>query len=451
MTTHETLTADNLHRTAKYFMDSGRAASHGEAMVLLESFGLTVMIGPEIAVSRAKQTALLTLVNLAHRTLLGGVVVVGAPDCRTLTPLAPGMSLRDAVSAFGGSCEMGVPDNKPVALIGGVASASVPAWRLTWDGWRGGVVPAGGNVQFADDEDLPLAPMIAAACCVGEVFSCLAGDHAMAGRRAAGLSLWAPEADWLQADHDAPSVSYLPARLWLIGLGNLGQAFAWALASLPYANPSKVELMLQDFDRLATSNISTSLLTFADSVGEKKTRMTARWLEARGFTTMIEERRFGPWSKRTDSEPGVALCGVDNAAARAALEEAGFDLVIEAGLGAGPDGFRGLSLHTFPASRTARATWPATGSPSVPAAQMPAYAALAAGGMDECGLVTLASRTVGVPFVGLLAATLTIAELLRRLHRGKAYELLATSTYSLDDVATVQQAAPPYAYGHVVR
>ncbi len=43
--------------------------------------------------------------------------------------------------------------------------------------------------------------------------------------------------------------------------------------------------------------------------------------------------------------------------------------------------------------------------------------------MDECGLTQLASRTVGVPFVGLIAAALAIAELLRRLHGGTAIEI----------------------------
>ena len=37
----------------------------------------------------------------------------------------------------------------------------------------------------------------------------------------------------------------------------------------------------------------------------------------------------------------------------AALEKAGFGLIVEAGLGAGPQGFRNISMHTFPASRTA--------------------------------------------------------------------------------------------------
>lgn len=43
------ITPDTLHRTAKVFMDNGRAASPEEAMALLEGFGLTVMVGPEIA------------------------------------------------------------------------------------------------------------------------------------------------------------------------------------------------------------------------------------------------------------------------------------------------------------------------------------------------------------------------------------------------------------------
>ena len=49
----------------------------------------------------------------------------------------------------------------------------------------------------------------------------------------------------------------LAGGLWLIGLGNLGQAYAWLLACLPY--PARVaEIMLQDFDTLADSNDSTS-------------------------------------------------------------------------------------------------------------------------------------------------------------------------------------------------
>lgn len=39
---------------------------------------------------------------------------------------------------------------------------------------------------------------------------------------------------------------------------------------------------------------------------------------------------------------------------------------------------------------------------------MPPYSAVRESGLDTCGLAQLASRTVGVPFAGLIAATLAI-------------------------------------------
>jgi len=242
----------------------------------------------------------------------------------------------------------------------------------------------------------------------------------------------------------------MPSKLWLIGLGNLGQAFSWLLACLPYADRGRVQLLLQDFDRLAPSNDSTSLLSLLRDAGRRKARVVAAWLDERGFETFVEERRFGPWTKRAPHEPGVALCGVDNALARAALEKPGFDLVVEAGLGAGPQAFRSFSMHTFPASRSAEEIW----SRQVAAADenfedRPAYQALRQGGMDQCGLAQLASRTVGVPFVGLIAAAIAVSELLRRLHGGAALELASGSVAALQDVEALNIAAPPYPGAYV--
>ena len=55
--------------------------------------------------------------------------------------------------------------------------------------------------------------------------------------------------------------------------------------------------------------------------------------------------------RRREEEPPIILCGLDNALGRRALDEAGFDLVVEAGLGSGYQDFRTLRLHTLPASR----------------------------------------------------------------------------------------------------
>ncbi len=80
---------------------------------------------------------------------------------------------------------------------------------------------------------------------------------------------------------------------------------------------------------------------------------------------------------------------------------------------------------------------------------MPAYQALKKAGLDSCGLTQLASRTVGAPFVGLVAGCLTIAELLRRLNGGVALEFLTGSTATLPDVEYGEQPNIPFEYGHV--
>ncbi|MGY4511388.1 hypothetical protein [Bradyrhizobium sp. USDA 3650] len=447
------LDSSTLHRGAKYFMDSGRAATHGEAMAILQSFGLTILVGPDIATSRDEQVALLTLVNAARRSFLAGVTVVGVPkDAKSVTRLTRPGSLTRALKELGGRVARRPRRGWPIAVIGKVPApvSKRAAWRLAWSGWRGGVVPARAGDAAIVEAAVPLTPMLAAACCAAEAFAYHAKDHAMAGHRTLGMSLWNPGADWLAQDPSEPALSWLPSRLWLIGLGNLGQAYAWALAALPYTDTKDVKLVLQDDDRLTTSNDSTSLLSFLKDVGQRKARRIAAWLDERDFDTAVVENRFGPWTTRTPDDPAVALCGVDNPNARAALERPGFGLVVEAGLGAGPEAFRSLSLHTFPGSERAENIWGGDTPPATHSVEnLPAYEALREAGADACGLTQLASRTVGAPFVGLTAGVMVVSELLRRLHGGAAFEVLAGSVLALESVEGVAQPAPPYAFGHV--
>jgi hypothetical protein len=51
--------------------------------------------------------------------------------------------------------------------------------------------------------------------------------------------------------------------------------------------------------------------------------------------------------------------------------------------------------------------------------------------------------------VGLIAGVLVVAELLRRLHGGAAFELAAGSASALEAFETVAMQADPYAFGHV--
>jgi hypothetical protein len=446
------LTQENLHRTAKYFMDTGRAKSAEEAVAILKRFGLDIVCGPEVAVSRDHQIALLSLVNMGRRTFLGGVHVIGAPVAPVLVPLTKSTTISDAVTELGGRNVTRATSEWPVAFIGSgdIEGVRVPSWRVTWEGWRGGVVPSKDGRRLQESSSMGITPALAAAVCAAEVFMYHSEDHPMAGHRDAGISLWNPTVPWLAPDMTEPKLSHLPTRLWMVGLGNLGQAYLWLLACLPYGDPSNLELMLQDYDRIAQSNDSTSLLTNSKMFGLMKTRAVAEWLEEKGFQVTMEERRFGEWTRRAPHEPRAALFGVDNSLARASLERAGFELVVETGLGAGPQAFRNFSLHSFPSSLKAAQLW-STDDFRNPTnvLNMPAYEPSKHPELDECGLAQLASRTVGVPFVGLTAGAFAIAELLRQLHGGPAIELVSGSVAALEDVEISMIENRVYEFGHV--
>ena len=116
--------------------------------------------------------------------------------------------------------------------------------------------------------------MLSAALAINEAFSYVRGEGGASGRRRVGLSLWRPSSvqSWMTPADDEPLLQYLPSSLWLIGLGHLGQAYLWGLGLLPYANPSGLSLVLQDVDVITPSTESTSILTDASMVGQKKTR-----------------------------------------------------------------------------------------------------------------------------------------------------------------------------------
>ena len=400
MTTTPYVGPDQLHRLVKLALDTGEVASLGEAQQLFDSYRLGIMVGSNVARSATLQAAVLTAVNTGRRSFLGGVCVEGTLDVPLLVQWGRCRTLKEAVKDLQGTITELAPD-VPRIVIGDVSIPSGDsefAVRATFDGWCGGIVPLNHDRFLPESQECVPAGVLAGALGVSEAFQFVRGDNDMAGRRDVGLSLWQPaaETNWLTACDLGPTLERLPARAWLIGLGHLGQAFLWTLGLLPYASPEDVGLVLQDFDELAEANDSTSLLTTRAKSGKKKTREMAHWCEERGFRTSIVERRFSTGFRIAEDEPRVALCGVDNAFARADLEDVGFDRVIEAGLGAGTREYLAFQVHTFPARRAARLRW-GTGIHQLNediVADKPAYRALVQNGLDDCGITTLAGRTV---------------------------------------------------------
>lgn len=424
-----TINPDGLHRLVKEALDSGAAKSLEEAEAIFQTYRLGFMLDADDAASRAHQAALLSGVALARRVFLGGALVSGTLDVPLAVPLPLGGTLREAVTALGGVPVDAMPTDTPTVAIGGPPRARREAFdvRAGFFGWSGGIVPAGTDVDRTGERSaMPLAPFLASALAVNEAFLHVRGEGAMAGRRSVGFSLWKPEFGraWTEVSDGAAALRLLPSRLWLIGLGHLGQAYLWALGLLPYPAPSGVELVLQDVDVVTPSTESTSLLSGRGELGRMKTRAMADWCERRGFGARIHERLFDDGFRRQEAEPVVALCGLDNALGRRALEAPGFPYVVEAGLGRGYRDFRTLRLHTLPGPRPARELWRDDPAPEPTTDGRPAYQRMLREGADRCGVTTLAGRAVGAPFVGAAAACLAIAELLRLLHDGPLFDVL---------------------------
>ena len=366
--------ADTLNRTVKIALDTGEAETIEDAERIFAGYKLQIVAGPDVAGNAVMQAGLLTAVNCAARCFLGGVTVVGAAG--PLRVSLPGFcDLAQAVAALGGVSAGSAASQTPTLVFGDVSAQDLDrlAVRATFNEWCGGVVPVATGVRLGEQGVFTPAGVLAGALGVAEIFQRLRGGCPVACRRATGLDLWCPERNWLRGE-PAVSLTRLPSSAWIVGLGNLGQAYLWTLGLLPYGeNPP--ELVLQDFDVLAPSNLSTSLLTVPPLIGRRKSRALADWADRRGFRTAIIERRFASNFRVDRLEPQVALIGVDNPLARQSVEDVGFSRVIEAGLGAGPKDFLGIDMHTFPAERHARDIWRETDKSEIDMAA-PAYQAL---------------------------------------------------------------------------
>ena len=150
------------------------------------------------------------------------------------------------------------------------------------------------------------------------------------------------------------------------------------------------------------------------------------------IVTCPQERVFDADFTRQAEEPAVALCGLDNGASRRALDQVGFDFIAESGLGRGHRDFRTMRLHVLPGRRAAADIWKRT-SQGERVEDRPAYTKLMEDGvLDRCGMTLLAGKAVGAPFVGSIAATLALSEVLRLLHGGAVYQMIDIDLLSLD-------------------
>lgn len=409
--------ADNFHRLTKMLADSGESPTLEAAASTFASYGVRVVLDASVASSIVDQVIALTVINTAARSFLGNLEVITPGDLQLTAPGFEGQTLAKYLDWAGVNKSLpAVTSGWPTIVIGQPEQPNADGIHAWADGWTYGI----GKYDGRQAPFFAPACVAAAGLAVSEAFSVLRRDNAYAGCRSLSLSLWKPELAGDIAEAQGPSEAPLPP-VWLLGLGHLGQAYAWTMG---FMRPTiGTDVFLQDIDVVTQSTLSTSVLSNRADLGRQKTRVTAAWLEARGFTTRLVERRFDGAQRVASSEPQRALFGVDNAAARRVLESAGFAQVVDAGLGSGFKDFRAMRVRTFPGPSSAAALWAAEPA-SNGAVHAPAYRHLLAAGADPCGVTILATRSVGAPFVGCVAAGHAIAAILRHAAGESPYPVI---------------------------
>lgn len=375
----------------------------------LANIHVSVVLEGAAAKTAAGQAAALTAVSTSFKCF-GSVTLVGPGKTKLLKELPIGKTIGSASSALGASVAQEIPSGTThTILIGELRRKDETVFiRCWWDGWIAGVVPRWDERQLGAGGN-PLAGVFSGALAVREVFATVLG-YPRTGSRVSIASLWEP---WLDPESAGagPSQVYLPSRLWFVGLGHLGQGYLWNLGLLSVHG---MQAVLQDDQQVGEENEATGLLTTANDINIRKTRVSARWLENTGWpTSLIERRHYGDIPLLRD-DPAIVITGLDEPEARIDIANAGFDYMVDAGLGHGAVDFEGLQIRVLKKGVDAAAFWasPEARKDVDEVLEQEAYKTHAMR-YDRCGTRQLAEASVAVPFVGAAAGALTIGQVIR--------------------------------------
>jgi len=301
--------------------------------------------------------------------------------------------------------------------VGPCADAASESIQAYWNGWTAGVGPARTPISIGRS-DCVLAGVAAGALAVGQAFLAQQGDP-RAGKAHREVSLWFPHLSQNSAADPGPAQEHcsLPLAFWLIGLGNLGQAYVWSLSMLPYPNADDVLLFLQDDDLVRKENWGTSVLVRRSRYGALKTRIAEEWATARRFRARRIDRRLDEHLRRTPLEPAIALAGLDRMPPRRLLGLPGFEYIIDAGLGATAADYQKVRVNVFDVNGDPAKHFEGVEDREPQSVeqlmQLEAYQELTRITGDRCGAATLAGHSVAVPFVSAFVGAVAVAQAVR--------------------------------------
>ena len=392
-----------LARLSRILVDS-EGIPFDEAQTRLRALTLEIVVGPEAA-SPAAHAAILTAVSVGRRTFVGGVRVTGAVDVPMNSALPLGAASLAAAAALVGASDFDCAASSTISI--GMGEVPMAGWFISpwWNGWRAGTSKS--CEARCDEGHNPLPGIAAGALAVGVAFE---AERKRYVDFQGEVDLWPAG-----AYRKAPEFEhvFLPKALWLIGLGNLGQAFLWALSALPFKDPSKVSLVLQDRDTVTEENWATSVLVKDETYGSLKTKIAEHWASAKGFDVRRIDRRLSVRDRVEGDDPRFALSGVDKIEVRKLMAKVGFDCIVDAGLGRTASDFDRYRVTMFDCTRPIDEHFAGQEDPPV-AQDVPAEDAYRR--LEEqigsCGTAEIGGASVAAPYVSALAAAITVSRVI---------------------------------------
>ena len=141
------------------------------------------------------------------------------------------------------------------------------------------------------------------------------------------------------------------------------------------------------------------------------------------------------------------LSGLDDLAPRKLLAGAGFDYMVDAGIGHGPGDFEGIQVRIVPNGGSIEGLWNASenGTSKDRLLAGEAYRSLERE-IGACGTFTMANASIAVPFVGAASGALTIAQLIRLASMEPGAALIQMELASPEMVIDGGRCATPHCY-----
>lgn len=397
-----------------------------EALNKLKSLTIKIESGNAIRNSLPLQAALLTAVNTAKRAFAGGILIDIPEDIDIKLPLNQFETLNEAIDTIADSSiisdSAGAPES--FKLLFGKPAQSYSELEVICNGWQGGVVAKTDNITLKGQKtSIPLGGIYAGALGVACAFYVTMQLNIKAADKSRGLSLWNYDtsSNWHTNTNRGPEVKTLPSDHWLMGLGHIGQAHAWTIPLLPYSH-SKPTIYLMDFDTLEDANLGSGLVSFDEDVGNTKTSITSKWFSQNGFDTKIVDRPFTDnmqvHPEHPFNEPQIALSGFDNIIPRRALEEAGFDGVIDCGIGGELHSFDSIAIRIFPnQSINPKEAWSTNENSNT-------KREYDCGNFAEMVQFEMEDQAISTSFVGAITSSIAFSELIKAIHNeGSKYSI----------------------------